>query len=165
MFLEHFRWLVFAYSTVASNAISVFHNSFECFQTFRRLYVRQERIPNFWSKRPYALITKDNSIDFRNIKIKSVLTSNHSIALLYVIAGEGGGRVKLQIFGKNPPSSFNYYKLYFCKCQYKDSLIHLLSLSLYLILLKVYRTVIHSRYMGNEVLFFAEILSYLKILH
>ena len=79
MFLEHFRWLVFAYSTVTSNAIPVFYNSFEC---FTRLYVRRERIPNFWSKRSYALITKANSIDFRNIKIKSVLTKNHSIVTL-----------------------------------------------------------------------------------
>ena len=48
--------------------------------------------------------------------------------------------------------------LYFCKFQHKTSLIYLLSYSLYLILLKVYRTVIHSRYVGNEGLFFAEIL-------
>ena len=32
--LEHFRWLVFAYSTVTSNAIPVFSNSFERFQIF-----------------------------------------------------------------------------------------------------------------------------------
>ena len=78
--LEHFRWLVFAYYAVTSNAIPVFYKSFECSQIFTRLYVRRERIPNFWSKRSYALITKTNSIDFRNIKIESVLTTNHCIS-------------------------------------------------------------------------------------
>ena len=68
-----------AYSTLTSNAIPVFYDSFGCFQIFTRLYVRQKRIPNFWSKRSYALITKANLIDFRNIKIKSVWTTNHSI--------------------------------------------------------------------------------------
>ena len=56
--LGTFRWLVFAYSTVTSNAIPVFDNSFECFQIFTRLYVRRKRIPNFWSKKSYDLITK-----------------------------------------------------------------------------------------------------------
>ena len=77
--LGAFRWLVFVYSRVTSNAIPVFYNSFECFQIFTRLYLRRKRIPNFWSKRSYALITKANLIDFRNIKIKSILTTNHSI--------------------------------------------------------------------------------------
>ena len=80
MFLEHFRWLVFAYFTVTRNAIPVFYNLFEYFQIFARLYVRRERIRNFWFKRFYALIIKANLIDFRNIKVKSVLTSNHSIS-------------------------------------------------------------------------------------
>ena len=80
MFLEHFRWLVFAYSTIASNAIPVFYNSFECFQILARLYVRWERIPNFWSKRTYSLITKAKLLGLRNIKIKSVLTTNSSIS-------------------------------------------------------------------------------------
>ena len=78
--LGTFRWLVFACSTVTSNAIPVFYNSFECFQIFTRLYVRRKRIPNFWSKRSYALITKANLIDSGNIKIKSVLTTNYSIS-------------------------------------------------------------------------------------
>ena len=84
MFLEHFRWLLFVYSTVTCNAIPVFYNSFECFQIFVRLYVGRERIQNFRSKRSYALVTKANSIDFRNIKIKSVLTTNHSISHSWV---------------------------------------------------------------------------------
>ena len=63
--LGTFRWLVFAYSTVTSNAIPVFYNSLECFQIFTRLYVRRKRLPNFWSKRSYALI------------IKFFLVSNH----------------------------------------------------------------------------------------
>ena len=79
MFLEHFRWLVFAYSAVTSNAIPVFYNSFECFQIFTRKS-RGKRTPSCWSKRSYALINKANLIDFRNIKIKSVLTTNHSIS-------------------------------------------------------------------------------------
>ena len=69
--LGTFRWLVFAYSTVTSNAIPVFYNSFECFQIFTRLYVRRKRIPNFWSKRSYALITKANLIGSGNIKIST----------------------------------------------------------------------------------------------
>ena len=80
MFLKHFRWLVFAYSTVTSNAISVFYNSFECFQIFTGLYVRPERIPSFWSKRSNAFITKANLTDFRNIKIKSVMTTKRFIS-------------------------------------------------------------------------------------
>ena len=78
--LGTFRWLAFAYSTVTSNVIPVFYNSFECFQIFTRLYVRRKRISNFWSKRSYALITKANLTDFRNIKIKSVFATNHSIS-------------------------------------------------------------------------------------
>ena len=76
--LRTFRWLVFACSTVTSNTIPVFLDSFECFQILTRLYVRWERIPKFWTKRSYALITKANLIDFRDIK--SVLTTNHSIS-------------------------------------------------------------------------------------
>ena len=79
-FLGTFGWLVLAYSTVTSNAIRVFYNSFECFQIFTRLYLRRKRIPNFWSKGSYALITKANLIGSRNIKIKSVLTMNYSIS-------------------------------------------------------------------------------------
>ena len=35
--IKHFRWLVLAYSTVTSNAIPGFYNSFKCFQIFTRL--------------------------------------------------------------------------------------------------------------------------------
>ena len=73
--------IYFAYSTVTNNAIPVFYNSFECFQIFAGLYVRRERVPNFGSKISYALITKANWINFRNIKIKSILTTNRSISL------------------------------------------------------------------------------------
>ena len=73
MFLEHFRWVVFACSTVTGNPIPAFYNSFECFQIFARLYARRERIPNFWCKISYALITKTNLIEL-------VLTTNHSIS-------------------------------------------------------------------------------------
>ena len=79
MFLEH-RWLFFAYSTVTSNANPVFYNSFEYFQIFAGLYVRWESIPNFRSKISFALITKVNLTDFRNIKIKSVLTTNRCVS-------------------------------------------------------------------------------------
>ena len=48
--------------------------------------------------------------------------------------------------------------LYFCKFPHKNSLIYFLSYSLYLILLNVYGTVIHSRYIGNKVLFFKEMI-------
>ena len=48
--------------------------------------------------------------------------------------------------------------LYFCKFHHKDSLIYFLSYSIYRILLKVYRTTIHSRYIGNEVHFFKEMM-------
>ena len=79
MFLEqHFRWLVFANSTFTSNAIRVFYNSFECFQIFTGLYLRLERIPNFSSKKSYALITKANLVDFKNVKTKSAFTTNRS---------------------------------------------------------------------------------------
>ena len=78
--LGTFRLLVFAYSPVTIDAIPVFYNSFEWFKIFTRLYVRQKRIPNFWSKRSYALVTKANLIDPMNIKIKSVLTTNYSIS-------------------------------------------------------------------------------------
>ena len=66
MFLKHFRELVFAYSTVTSNAIPVFYNSFECFQVFAGLYVRWERIPNFWSRRINLKISlmKDGFVEF-----------------------------------------------------------------------------------------------------
>ena len=67
--LETFRWLVFAYSTVKSNAIPVFYNSLECFQIITGYYGTRKRIPNFWSKRYYALITKANLNGFRNVKI------------------------------------------------------------------------------------------------
>ena len=77
MFLEHFRWLGFAYSTVTSNAIPVFYNSFEYFQIFTRLYVRRERIPNFWSKRSYALITKANSIDGQGASMEAGWATLH----------------------------------------------------------------------------------------
>ena len=81
MFLEqHFRRLVFAYSSVTSNAIPVFYNSFECFHIFAGFCVKQDRISNFWSKRSYDLITKANLIGLRNVKIKSVLTMNFSIS-------------------------------------------------------------------------------------
>ena len=53
------------------------------FPNFRGLYVRRERIPNFWSKISYALITKANFIDFRNIRVKSVLTANRSTGHFY----------------------------------------------------------------------------------
>ena len=80
MFLEqYFRWIVFAYSSVTNNAIPVIYNSFECFQIFTGLYVKRERVPNFWSKRSYAVITKANLIDFRNVKIKAIFTTNFSL--------------------------------------------------------------------------------------
>ena len=82
-----FRWLVFSYPAVTSNAFPVFYNSFECFQIFTRPYVRRKRIPNFWPKRSYALITKANLIDSGNIKIKSVLTTNYSIVFSFINDG------------------------------------------------------------------------------
>ena len=78
MFLEHFRWLVFAYSPVTGNDIPVFYNCFECLRIFAGLYVRWERIPNFWSKISYALSTKAKFTDFRNISINFLLTTNRS---------------------------------------------------------------------------------------
>ena len=95
MFLEYFRWLVFAHSTVTSNAIPVFYNPFEFFQIFTRLYVSLKR-PNFWSNQSYAVITKANLIDFRNIKINPIFTS-----------GGWGGGVKL------PPDPLKLFE----KCQ------------------------------------------------
>ena len=75
MFLEHFRWVVFACCTVTSNAIPVFYNSFKCFQIFAGLSARRERILNFWCKISYAFITKANLIE-------SVFTTNRSIVTL-----------------------------------------------------------------------------------
>ena len=46
---------------------------------FSQDFMRGETIPNFWSQRHYAFITKANLIGFRNVKIKSVLTTNRSI--------------------------------------------------------------------------------------
>ena len=53
--------------------------AFECFQIFARLYVSRQN-SKFLVQKTYALITKANLIDCRNMKIKSVLTTNISIS-------------------------------------------------------------------------------------
>ena len=76
---QHFRWLVFAYSAVASKAIPVFCNSFECFQFFAGLDVKRGRI----YKRSMLLLSyKILLADFRNIKIKSLMTMNRLLVTI-----------------------------------------------------------------------------------
>ena len=68
-------------SSLPSNA-----NSFKYSQIFVELYMRRDRITNFWSNRSYALITKANLIDFSNVKVKSVLiTPNLKISFELIL--------------------------------------------------------------------------------